>query len=148
MSHVRGPDTGRWLSTSEILRAATEGGAKALGLEKIGRVAPGYKADIVFLDLGHVNWIPFNDPVNQIVQTEDGTGVRHVMVGGEMVVRDRAPLRVDMAALARQAEAARARLEAANAERKALFEKLAPVVSSYCPGLAAQPYHIHRYAAH
>jgi len=147
MSHVRGPDMGRWLSTSEILRAATEGGAKALGIENIGRVAPGYKADIVFLDLSHVNWIPFNDPVNQIVQTEDGTGVRHVMVGGEMVVRDRAPVRVDMVSLAREAEVARGRLEVANAEKKAMFEKLAPVVSSFCPGLASEPYHIHRFAS-
>jgi len=148
MSHVRGPDVDQWLSTSEILRAATEGGAKALGFEKIGKVAPGYKADIVFLDLGSVNWIPCNDPVNQIVQTEDGTGVRHVMVGGKIVVRDRMPVNVDLAALARDAEAARARLEIANAERKGLFEQLAPVVSSFCPGLAHEPYHIHRYGAH
>jgi len=148
MSHVRGPDIGHWLSTSEILRAATEGGAKALGLEKIGRIAPGYKADIVFLDLGHVNWIPYNDPVNQIVQTEDGSGVRHVMVGGEFVVRDRTPVNVDMAALARDAEAARARLEVVNAERKALFKQLSPIVSSFCPGLTKEPHHIQRFAAH
>ena len=101
----------------------------------------------MFLDLSHVNWIPFNDPVNQIVQTEDGTGVRHVMVGGEMVVRDRAPVRVDMVSLAREAEVARGRLEVANAEKKAMFEKLAPVVSSFCPGLASEPYHIHRFAS-
>lgn len=148
MSHVRGPDVDQWLSTSEILRAATEGGARALGLKKIGRVAPGYKADIVFLDLGHVNWIPFNDPVNQIVQTENGGGVHHVMVGGKFVVRNRVPVNVDMATLARDAESARARLEIANHERKGLFEKLAPIVSSFCPGLAKEPYHIHRYAAH
>lgn len=146
MSHVRGPETGRWLSTSEILRAATEGGAKALGFDKIGRVAPGYKADIVFLDLSNVNWIPFNDAVNQIVQTEDGGSVRHVMVGGELVVRDRALTRASLGNLATAAEAARARLAAANAGARDLFEKLSPVVNSFCPGLAREPYHVHRYA--
>jgi cytosine/adenosine deaminase-related metal-dependent hydrolase len=35
-----------------------------------GRIAPGYKADIVMLDLDHSNWLPFNDPVNQLVRTE------------------------------------------------------------------------------
>jgi cytosine/adenosine deaminase-related metal-dependent hydrolase len=142
---VRGPDTGQWLSTSEILRAATEGGAKALGFDKIGRVAPGYKADIVFLDMASVNWIPFNDAVNQIVQTEDGGSVRHVMVGGEMVVRDRALTRASLGGLATAAEAARERLAAANAGAKGLFEKLSPVVNSFCPGLAREPYHVHRY---
>ena len=40
----------------------------ALGLEKqIGKSHPGYKADIVFLDLHHINWIPTNDPVNALV---------------------------------------------------------------------------------
>ena len=27
------------------------------------------------LDLDHPNWLPFNDPVNQLVHTEDGTAV-------------------------------------------------------------------------
>ena len=65
-SKVQGPDHEQWVSTEEALRACTEGGARALGLAKqIGRIAPGYKADIVFLDLEKVNWIPINDPTNQ-----------------------------------------------------------------------------------
>ncbi len=28
---------------------------------QIGRLAPGYKADVVFLDLGNVNFVPLND---------------------------------------------------------------------------------------
>src|SRR5205807_7588687 len=38
-----------------------------------------YKADIVMLDFDHTNWLPFNDPVNQLVHTEDGTAVASVM---------------------------------------------------------------------
>ena len=78
--------------------AATEGGARALGFA--GRIAPGYKADIVLLDLGHPNSLPLNDPVNQLVDTEDGTAVASVTVDPDRL-RDRVA-------------AARERLAAAN----------------------------------
>jgi guanine deaminase len=147
LSHVRGPDLQRWLSTSEIVDAATVGSARALGWDDIGRIAPGYKADIVFVDLAHVNWLPFNDPVNQLVHTEDGTAVHSVMVGGRFAVRDRRLTNVDLAKLAVDAEAARERLAAVNRDRRELFDRLAPVVGSFCPALAHQPYHVHRYGA-
>ena len=52
-----------------------------------------------------------------------------------------------LASLAKDVEAARARLQAVNRERKALFPHLAKVVNSYCPGMAREPYHSHRYGA-
>src|SRR3984957_2168400 len=110
VSKVRGPDWQRWLGTEEALLAATEGSARALGLHKqIGKVAPGYKADIVFLDLQHINWIPTNDPVNGIVHIEDGTGVHSVMIGGRMIVENRKILTVDLPKLAARIEAVQAR---------------------------------------
>jgi hypothetical protein len=45
------------------------------------------------------------------------------------------------------AEAARDRLAAVNADNRRLCEALTPVVDSFCPGLAAAPYHVHRYGA-
>jgi guanine deaminase len=148
VSKVQGPDIGRWLTTREAALAATEGSARILGMgDKIGRLAPGYKADLVMLDLDHPNWLPLNDPVNQLVHSEDGTAVDSVMIGGRMIVQNRRILTVDLAALREKAEAARDRLAAANADNKRLYEALAPVVGSYCPGLARAPYHIHRYGA-
>ena len=145
-SKAQRPDVERWVTTEEVAVAATEGSARALGLAgQIGRLAPGYKADVVFLDLGHVNWIPLNDPTNQLVHTEDGGAVRHVMIGGRMIVQDRRVTTVDVAALARQAEAARQRLVGINAGGKTLYEQLAVVVGRFCPGLVAVPYHITRY---
>jgi hypothetical protein len=52
---------------------------------------------------------------------------------------------VDLEALRRQAEAARQRLAEVNAPAKALYERLAPIVGRFCPGLAHMPYHIDRY---
>lgn len=149
VSHARGDGHyDDWLSTGEVLKAATEGSARALGFKDVGRIEPGYQADIVFLDLNSINFIPFNDPVNQIVQTEDGTSVHSVMVGGRVVVSNGKLVGADIARLAANAEAARDRLATANAERKALFERLAPVVGSFCPGLSSAPFHVHRHAPH
>jgi 5-methylthioadenosine/S-adenosylhomocysteine deaminase len=148
VSKVQGPDWRRWLSTREAALAATEGGARALGFAgKIGRIAPGYKADIVMLDLDHPNWLPFNDPVNQLVHCEDGTAVASVMIGGRLVVDNRRITTVDLDRLRDRVAAARERLAAANAENRRLYEALEPVVGSHCPGLARAPYHVHRYGA-
>ncbi len=148
VSKVQGPDWQNWLTTREAALAATEGGARILGFEgRIGRIAPGYKADLVLLDLDHPNWLPFNDPVNQLVHCEDGTAVDSVMIGGRMVVENHRVLTVDLERLRDRAAASRDRLAAANAGNRRLYEALAPVVGSYCPGLARMPYHVHRYGA-
>jgi 5-methylthioadenosine/S-adenosylhomocysteine deaminase len=147
VSKVQGPEWRRWLTTREAARAATEGGARALGFDKVGRIAPGWKADLVMLDLDHPNWMPLNDPVNQLVHAEDGTAVDSVMIGGKLVVQNRKPVAVDLARLRERAEAARERLYAANADNRKLYAALEPVVGSFCPGLARMPYHVHRYGA-
>ena len=148
VSKAQGPDVEHWLTTEEALTAATEGSARALGMEKeIGKIAPGYKADIVFLDLHHVNWIPTNDVVNQIVHTEDGSGVHSVMVGGRMIVENRKLLTVDLPKLAAQAAASQARRAELTAGAKKLYQQLEKVVGAFCPGLAKVPLHIHRFGA-
>ncbi|MBL8670600.1 MAG: amidohydrolase, partial [Alphaproteobacteria bacterium] len=83
--------------------------------------------------------------VNQLVLTEDGSSVQDVMVGGRMVVEGRRVLTVDMAALAREAEAAMGRLNGLNAAARALAEAMEPAVGAYCVGLARKPYPIHHY---
>ena len=104
VSNVRTPDYTTWLSSVEVYSAATAGGARATGFDQTGVLAPGHLADIVFLDLHAINWIPQNDPVNQVVLTEDATGVSHVMVGGKVVVKNGRHAACDYAALARKAE--------------------------------------------
>jgi 5-methylthioadenosine/S-adenosylhomocysteine deaminase len=145
LSRVQDHPVGRWVSAREALFAATEGGAKALGLEKVGRIEKGWKADLVFLDLGALQYVPLNDLANQIVFAEDGTGVQSVMVGGEWVLKDRALTKLDAAKLKADAENAVERLRGANAESRALAERLHPYVGQFCGGLAAGPYHVKRF---
>jgi len=148
VSKVQGPEWRRWMTTREVALAATQGGARALGFgDRIGHIARGYQADLVLLDLDHPNWLPFNNPVNQLVHSEDGNAVHSVMIAGRLVVENRRVLTVDMERLRTRVEAARERLAGANADNRGLYEALEPVVGSYCPGLARTPYHVHRYGA-
>lgn len=147
-SKVRGPDIDQWLTTEEVLEAATVGGAKALGWgDKIGKIAVGYKADIVFIDLDHPNWMPHNDPTNQLVHSEDATAVHSVMVGGVLRVENRRPVGVDLAKLAQSTEAARSRIHSSRSDTAALVDALAQVVNAHCLCFARRHYPINRYAS-
>jgi 5-methylthioadenosine/S-adenosylhomocysteine deaminase len=96
-----------WPTASEILWAATRGGARALGLEhEIGSIEPGKKADLVALDLCTSAFVPVNDLANQLVYAENGSSVRLVMVNGEIVVQDGACTKIDEAAVLREARTA------------------------------------------
>ena len=72
------------------LRAASEAGAAgALLGDRIGRIAPGYQADLTIIDLADPSYRPANSLARQLVHLEAGRGVRHVLVDGEFVVRER-----------------------------------------------------------
>src|SRR5262249_31136376 len=75
---------------ANALRAATAAGAESARLgDAIGKIAPGYKADLTLIDMNDPSWSPLNSAVRQLVHIEAGRGVRHVTVNGELVVRDR-----------------------------------------------------------
>jgi 5-methylthioadenosine/S-adenosylhomocysteine deaminase len=66
-----------------ILYAATEGGADAMGLAgQIGAVSPGYRADMVLLEMRRPHLVPHNDPLGTIMHTAHGRDVAHVIVEG------------------------------------------------------------------
>ena len=88
---------------ADALRAATLGGAEALGLEKdIGVLAEGRKADITFLDLRDPVYLPLNDAARQVVYGESGRGVAAVMVDGRMLVEEGRLASIDMDAVRRE----------------------------------------------
>ena len=82
------------------LKAATEGGAASARLgHLIGKLAPGFKADLTILDLADPSFVPLNSVARQLVHVEAGRAVRHVMVDGRWVMRDRRITTVDEAAI-------------------------------------------------
>lgn len=90
-----GPPTAR-----DALVAATVSGARTAGLEaEIGALKAGMKADLSILDLSDPSFVPLNSVARQLVFTEGGRSVEHVMVDGRFVVRDRRITSIDESAL-------------------------------------------------
>ncbi len=64
--------------------AATLGGADALGRPDLGRLAPGAKADLVVIDLGHTLQGP--DPIQSLMTGASGRDVTSVIIDGRPVM--------------------------------------------------------------
>jgi cytosine/adenosine deaminase-related metal-dependent hydrolase len=85
------------LPARRVLRLATIDGARALGLDAIvGSVQVGKRADlaVVRLDGPHVE--PGGDVFSRLVYACGARDVVHVLIDGEMVVRDREHQRLDV----------------------------------------------------
>jgi 5-methylthioadenosine/S-adenosylhomocysteine deaminase len=90
-----------------VLRMATAGGAKALGLESVcGTIEAGKRADLILVDLNTIHNQPVNDVFSQIVHCAKASDVRTVMVNGEILMRDRKLTRHDDAQLMAEARQA------------------------------------------
>lgn len=110
------------IPTREIVKMATLGGAKALGMQdQLGSLEPGKLADLIALDLDEIGWAPngFQDPYTALVYSVTGQHVRDVMVNGAWLMRDNQLLTVDYAASCAQLEHDVERLKAAVADKPA-----------------------------
>lgn len=86
------------LDPALLLRAATSGGAGALGWPEAGRLEAGALADFVSvaLDRPRLAGAHQRDAVAQVVFAATAADVDHVVVGGRMVVRDGRHVRLDV----------------------------------------------------
>ena len=88
------------VTAEDVLRWATAGGARALGLDAIGTLVPGKSADIVLFDVTGPRYLGQHDRLVGPVISGGEARIRHSFVGGEPLVVDyRLPF-VDLAALA------------------------------------------------
>ena len=84
------------MPSEEILKVATNGGARALGMEKqIGSLEVGKKADILLVDRSQLDQSPLYDIYFVAANTVVGRDVRTVVIDGNMVMKDRELLTVD-----------------------------------------------------
>ncbi len=78
------------LPAASAFRMATIGGATALGMEReIGSLEAGKRADLMVVSTSVPNAAPLFKVYSQLVYASKGGDVRHVMVNGRVVVRDR-----------------------------------------------------------
>src|SRR5437763_12592000 len=91
----------------EVVEAATLGGARALGREDLGRIAPGALADIIIIDFaGHnsLRFGPVRDPIKSLVECGVGDDVTTVIIDGRICMHDGMIPGADVAGLRRQAQ--------------------------------------------
>jgi len=87
------------------LRAATLGGAAALGLEaRIGSIVPGKAADLAAVCFDRLELQPAYDVVSHLVYACGREDISDVWVAGERVVRDRACTRLGLSDLQGRAQ--------------------------------------------
>ena len=96
---------------ADVLRMATLGGARSLGLgDRIGSLEPGKSADAVAIDLRDPDTQPVYHPVSQIVYAATRSHVREVWVAGRRVVRGGVVETLDASEAVREAREWQARI--------------------------------------
>lgn len=83
---------------------ATEGGARALGFEKLGRIEPGWNADLQLIDGDLPTPINEENLYEQLVLYRSAGDVQMVMVDGRIRVQESRILDIDYAALQEKAK--------------------------------------------
>jgi cytosine/adenosine deaminase-related metal-dependent hydrolase len=136
-----------WPTAAEALSMATSEASICTGHgERLGRVEPGARGDLLVLDGGSQTFTPLHDPVRQLVYGGNQRDIQAVVVDGAVVVADGRLTTVDeerMLAEARKHGEAETRLMADGASRERLehlvegvyqrAEAYEPPVDAYIP---------------
>ena len=93
-----------------IWRLATTGGAEVLGLEKVGKLLPGWQADLQIIDLTFPSPVTAENLYAQMLRYGSSQSVQAVMAAGQVLVLNGVVLGVDAAAVRERAIAAAERL--------------------------------------
>jgi 5-methylthioadenosine/S-adenosylhomocysteine deaminase len=85
------------LPARSVVDLLTLGGARVLGLEnRIGTLTPGKEADLICLSTDGPHATPSYDPYSHLVCAARSSDVRHVLVRGRVLVRDRRLVTLDL----------------------------------------------------
>ncbi|MEA3280625.1 MAG: amidohydrolase, partial [Thermodesulfobacteriota bacterium] len=86
------------MDAATVLRMATIGGAKTLGLEdKTGSIEVGKCADIIILDTNKPHLTPMYNCYSHIVYAASGSDISTSIIDGKIVMKDRRLLNMDIA---------------------------------------------------
>lgn len=92
------------LPARAMLEMATSEGAKVLGLaNRIGSLTEGREADIVCIKVDGPHTAPMYDPYSHLVFAARASDVRHVVIRGRIIVRNRALQTLDLDRIEAQA---------------------------------------------
>lgn len=87
----------RAMPVAAALTVATRDSARVYGMpDDLGHLAPGFLADVILIDLGGAHNQPVHDPVANLVYSVRASDVRTVICNGEVIMRDRRLLTLDL----------------------------------------------------
>ena len=119
-------------TAGEVFAAATLGGARSLGRDDLGKLAPGALADIIIIDLsgrGTFRFGPVRDPIKSLVECGVGDDVETVIIDGKVVMENRDIREIDMDALLQEAQASGERVWASLPD----WDPLGRTADAACP---------------
>ena len=77
------------LPSSQVLQVAHQGGAAAIGQgDVLGRIEPGYKADLAIYDTTAPHWFPQHDLASILTYAAASADVSHTLVDGRVLYRN------------------------------------------------------------
>ena len=91
------------VTVEDVVRWSSANGAKVLGFDGVGTLAPGMAADFSIFDLSHPRYMGLHDPLIGPVASAGSAHLRAVFVNGRQVVRDGAVVGLDLAAMGKTA---------------------------------------------
>ncbi|PYE50229.1 amidohydrolase [Paenibacillus barcinonensis] len=84
------------LPAPDVLHMATRGSAKLLSVhDEVGMLAPGYKADLILIDLAKPHLQPIHNVESLVAYSVNGADVHTTIVDGQILMRDRKLLTLD-----------------------------------------------------
>ena len=83
------------MPAKQILKMATENGARILGEEKCGVIKEGYKADLISVDWDRLNLFATSNEINTLLECVCGNDVQDSIVNGKILMRKRELLTLD-----------------------------------------------------
>ncbi|MFT3806515.1 TRZ/ATZ family hydrolase [Arenimonas sp.] len=94
------------MDAASALRAATLGGARAMGLaDRIGSIEPGKEADLVCVGLGDIESLPVYNAISQVIYASGRHQVSDAWIAGREKLVDGVLVDTDLAALRAKARA-------------------------------------------
>ncbi|MFJ6436105.1 chlorohydrolase family protein [Streptomyces sp. NPDC091416] len=145
---IRGMDVGVHLAkiaegcsdaapVEQYVEAATLGGARALGRDDLGRIAPGAQADLVAFSLDDIRDGVLDDPVRTFLLNGTARQATDSVVAGRPVLVDGGLPGIDLEALRREAQALFERMRDAYSERDVKRRETAELFPATFPAFRA-----------
>ncbi|RPH45571.1 MAG: amidohydrolase [Burkholderiales bacterium] len=106
------------IRTDDVVRIGTAGGAKVLGLDRIGTLVPGQAADLAVWSPDDARFMGLHDPAVATVASGGRPRLRALLVAGRTVVEDDTIPGLDMDRLRAQARGLVATMRSAHAARR------------------------------